>query len=200
MRFVKTFAIIVGSILSPVSWVMYMVAYLLFEAKELFSGSRSLEVMSFFLLLVVPFTVFIAFMQLRIIEDPDTRDRKKRILILLMFLFCDLLLIGVSLFGGQYNLAKFMLLLIAPGALVALVNKFWLLSIHTSTNAVMVTIMAYFSGWPYSLLFVLVLLVGWSRVYEKKHTVSQVIIGALVGIVITFGILRFFFQPGQFSQ
>ena len=65
------------------------------------------------------------------------------------------------------------------------INLYWKISIHALGVAGPSIALIYVFG-PFGVIFSLMIpLVMWSRIYLKKHTVSQVIMGAMLGLVFT---------------
>ncbi len=79
--------------------------------------------------------------------------------------------------------------------IVALITFWWKVSVHTTAMSGPLVALTYNFG-PWVLpFFLLVPLVGISRVVLNRHTVGQVIVGALLGLVLTAIQIQFFFQP-----
>ncbi|MFD3926476.1 hypothetical protein [Streptomyces sp. NPDC058614] len=90
-----------------------------------------------------------------------------------------------------------MLLLDAPAQMTALVvamlatlgailpvTAFWKISVHTSVSAGAIAILAVgISPW-WALAFPLVVVIGWSRVALRDHTLGQVVAGAGLGALV----------------
>lgn len=90
-----------------------------------------------------------------------------------LFLLRTPLLVTVVMFG--YGAVTLVFLII---------NLRWKISGHSMGIAVPTAVLAFVYG-PWGLLFGLLLPpVMWSRVYLKRHTVAQVLAGALVGFVL----------------
>ncbi len=70
-------------------------------------------------------------------------------------------------------------------SVVFLINRHWKISIHAMGIAGPLTALIYLFGWPGLILTLLVPVVGWSRVHLKRHTPWQVIIGTILGFVLT---------------
>lgn len=68
---------------------------------------------------------------------------------------------------------------------VFLINLHWKISIHAMGMAGPLTALIYLFGWTGLILTLLLPVVGWSRVYLKRHTPGQVIIGSILGFVLT---------------
>jgi membrane-associated phospholipid phosphatase len=65
------------------------------------------------------------------------------------------------------------------------INLYWKISIHTMGIAGPTTVLIFVFGYWGVLLGLLLPPVIWSRVYLKKHTVAQAIMGAVLGFVLT---------------
>jgi len=75
---------------------------------------------------------------------------------------------------------------------VFFINLYWKISIHSLGVAGPVAALVYVFG-LYGLPFILIIpLVMWSRLYLKEHTLTQVIIGAILGFSFTSLQLYFF--------
>ena len=69
--------------------------------------------------------------------------------------------------------------------IVFFINLYWKISIHAMGVAGPTTVLIYVFG-PIGALFALIIpVVMWSRVYLKRHTVFQVIIGTTLGFIAT---------------
>jgi hypothetical protein len=77
--------------------------------------------------------------------------------------------------------------------ILALVNLFWKVSAHVMGIAGPLVALGFVFGKYIVPVFLLVGLAAWARVTVKAHTVPQVIVGALMGIVLTAGQYLFLF-------
>jgi membrane-associated phospholipid phosphatase len=71
--------------------------------------------------------------------------------------------------------------MLASVAALAAVTVVWKISIHCAVAAGSVTILALLYGPPVLAGFLLVGLLGWSRVAVRDHTAAQVIAGSVLG-------------------
>lgn len=110
----------------------------------------------------------------------------------------------LSVVGALVSIAVFwqagapaILIAIAAGGLLQnstlmAITTAWQISVHTAAAAALATLVWLGIGTPLGALFaVLLILVGWARVRLGRHTLSQVIAGALVGtgavLAVTYG-------------
>lgn len=77
-------------------------------------------------------------------------------------------------------------------ALLFLVTLYWKISIHSALFAASVFIIVTLFGSSFWPLFLFWLPLSWSRVHRKKHTPDQVLFGAIIAILVTAIVLRFF--------
>ena len=69
------------------------------------------------------------------------------------------------------------------------ITLWWKISIHASSLAGMVTFLTALYGVIVLPAFLLVAPVSWLRVVLRRHTVAQVVAGALVSVTLTSAIL-----------
>jgi membrane-associated phospholipid phosphatase len=79
--------------------------------------------------------------------------------------------------------------------IVLVINLWWKISVHTMGIAGPMAAVIFAVGLPGLLFLGLLLPVAWSRVYLRRHTLYQVIAGAVLGFVLT-GIQLFLMRPG----
>ena len=105
--------------------------------------------------------------------------------------------ICVSLIYWEFFSAFFQeALLIAFFIIVVLtiINVFYRISFHVGLSTSLLILVNHFSGWILLPLFLIVPLIGWSRVELNKHTVAQVIAGFLVPFVVYFLLMTTIFN------
>lgn len=75
---------------------------------------------------------------------------------------------------------------------VLLISLFWKISIHSVGVAGPVAALIYVFGYVGLISLILIPLVMWSRLYLRRHTLLQVIAGALLGFILTTLQIYFF--------
>ena len=115
--------------------------------------------------------------------------------------FFPLLLSLIGAFGGAIILFEkdastplllLSYILIIELVLILIINFFWKISVHMITLGAIITVMMFLRDKQLGFLYLLLLPVGWARIYRQRHTLPQVIIGAILGILIALTILRGF--------
>jgi membrane-associated phospholipid phosphatase len=87
------------------------------------------------------------------------------------------------------NLETVLLTASIVGFILMIITFWWKISMHASGIAGTVTFLTILYGKYVLPAFLLVFLVGWSRVVLKRHTAAQVTAGALLTAAITLGML-----------
>jgi membrane-associated phospholipid phosphatase len=87
------------------------------------------------------------------------------------------------------DLQTVMLAVIVSGMLLMIITLWWKISMHASTAAGAVTMLAALYGNVVLPAYLLVVLVCWSRVVLHRHTTAQVIAGALISILLAIAAL-----------
>lgn len=90
---------------------------------------------------------------------------------------------------GPKNLITLLLITILSGILLMGITFWWKISLHASSLAGSLTMLAALYGAIVLPAFLLVALVSWSRVVLRRHTVGQVIAGAGVSILLVVGVV-----------
>lgn len=96
----------------------------------------------------------------------------------------------LTLTNGPRNLQTVMIITVFSGIIMMVITFWWKISMHASSLGGVATMLTVLYGAVMLPLFVLLILVSWSRVVLRRHTVSQVIAGSLAGIVLSLLILK----------
>jgi membrane-associated phospholipid phosphatase len=118
-------------------------------------------------------------------DGHHVRNRDGRLVPLLLCLLTTLVGLAVLLLGGAprdvvaLDLAMLATLLVCTG-----ITQWWKISLHSAVAGGAAATMVLIYG-PLSLVGVpIVLLIGWSRVVVRDHTVAQVVAGTLIGPIV----------------
>lgn len=96
----------------------------------------------------------------------------------------------LSLLHGPENLQTVLIITAVSGVIMLVITLWWKISIHASSLGGVATVLTALYGAVMLPAFVLVVLVSWSRVALRRHTIAQVVAGALAGIAISLVILK----------
>jgi membrane-associated phospholipid phosphatase len=90
-------------------------------------------------------------------------------------------LILLAVLGAPRLLTGYLAFMLASVAVLALITTVWKISIHCAVASGSVAILALMYGPLVLCGYVLVALLGWSRVALGDHTVAQVVAGSVLG-------------------
>jgi hypothetical protein len=91
---------------------------------------------------------------------------------------------------GTHLVVVILQLIALCGFIMMITTFWWKISMHASAIAAAVTTLTMLYGKIVLPAFLLVVAVSWSRVVLHRHTRAQVIAGSIVGVVLTFGLLK----------
>ncbi len=175
----------VSTILSPfviaVPFV-FLVAYAPNEPDALLSAALTL-----FFLSIGPLLYILIGMRLGKFTDFDVSVRSQRTGPLLFSSISSLIgYLVLATIHGPKNLESVLLIAVINSTLLLLISFWWKMSMHTMSLASAVTMLSMLYGYLMLPAFLLVILVSWSRVVLRRHTLAQVTIGSFMGIALTW--------------
>ncbi|MBX5449128.1 phosphatase PAP2 family protein [Thermogemmatispora sp.] len=137
-----------------------------------------------------PLLYVVLSLRLGLVSDLDLSHRHERwhpfLFSLLSYALGLLLLL---LLHAPRNLELILGLTLLLGALLLVITLRWKISIHAATLGGAATVLTAFYGLIFLPSFLLLVLVCWSRVALGRHTLAQVVSGALLSIGLALGVL-----------
>lgn len=146
----------------------------------------TLFVLTFAFIFLIPSFVYLFFLKKGIISDLYISKREERPRIHLVLGICVLLSLLLFWSLGEKGLVLYYLRLLFPLFVFFIITLFWKVSFHSLLSNLFVLLVYLYTGKPIFLYMgiILVILVGWSRVRLKSHTVFQVVVGSLLPLLI----------------
>ncbi len=140
---------------------------------------------------IAPVILFIVFLKLKIISDPDASDRKERTIpfIITLVLLLVLLMFNFN-YGVKWDLTQLTISYLATTIVILLINLFWKISAHAMTVAHSIGVLVGLGADLWWVGVPVLILLAWARLYLKRHTPMQVVAGTIVGFSIGFFIYR----------
>ena len=182
----------ISNILSPVTISGPAVIFVaLYHAANLLVMLAYAGVTLFFLS-VGPMAYIIVGVRLGKLSDIDVSRRADRVGPFLFSITSTTVGLFVLMYlHGPKNLETVMLSTGISAVILMVTTLWWKISIHASSLAGAATILTTLYGTVMLPTFLLLVLVSWSRVVLRRHTVAQVIAGSLVSIVLAILIIAF---------
>nr|BBH94432.1 hypothetical protein KTA_26310 [Thermogemmatispora argillosa] len=137
-----------------------------------------------------PLLYVVLSLRLGLVSDLDLTRRHER---WHPFLFCllsyGLGLLFLLLLHAPRSLELILGLTLVVGLLLLVITLWWKISIHAAALAGAATVLTALYGLIFLPSFLLLVLVCWSRVVLGRHTLAQVVSGALLSIGLAVGVL-----------
>lgn len=190
-----SFALLISRIFEPVVLFIFILVMVFVRANlpastVLWQGSIIL-----FVIILPPMVLLIRALKQKKISNWDMSDRKQRVGAL--FIFLGIFALGIFLLSlfHQPIITNFFLYMFVVFLLFFAVTLLYKMSGHLTGAAIWVICVSYWFGWYTNLLFFMLPLLGWSRVTLKRHTVGQVLLGLVFGLVCGYIGIRFGYIP-----
>ena len=184
------FARLVSNILAPVTISIPGVLLVAFYDAQSLASALFYTSVTLFFLSFGPMLYIIIGVRLGKFSDVDVSRRKERIGPFLFGLASVLAgLVTLVLIKAPKNLQTLLIITAVSCIVMLVITLWWKISIHAFSLAGTVTFLTALYGVIVLPAFLLVVLVSWSRVVLRRHTVAQVVAGALVSITLTSAIL-----------
>ncbi len=175
---------IISNIFNPIILFLAFPYILVERATRNFQVALEWEIISVFFLGIV--TLYMVYEVHRgVFSDLDVSRKKDRPR-LFLFLSIITLLYMLVLFVLK---APFILLAVTFGIIIGIfissIVTIWVkASMHEATSTALFTALGIaFSGW-YFLLLLLIPVLGWARVKTKRHTILEVCVGVMIGLLL----------------
>lgn len=181
----------ISNILAPVTISLPLVASVAFyRARDLSTALLYALTTLFFLSLAPAIFVLIGVRQGKI-SDLEITNRSERAGPFLFSIMSTIIGLFILLFThAPKNLETLLFITGVSGIIMTVTTLWWKISIHASSLAGAATVLTILYGFVMLPTYLLVILVGWSRVVLRRHTVTQVVVGSLLSIILTALILK----------
>lgn len=87
------------------------------------------------------------------------------------------------------SLSALLLVYMALGVSMMVISSFWKISLHAGGVGGFAAFLVWMFGLAWGFTFLALPLIGWARVYRKRHKWTQVVAGGIVGVSVTWIIL-----------
>lgn len=183
---------IISIVLGPQVWFPVLIIIFLFK-----TGLSKQQILILFPSLLIfqillPLGILYWLIKQKKVSDWDIRIRQERYKILPIFMVSTLVaLILIYLYGNLlfFHLYLILWLVALVGVIVTYFGK---ISLHTMLNVTATILVNFLFNWQLPILYLFIPIIGLARYYHKHHTVLQVVVGAILSGLITFGMLKYF--------
>ena len=186
-KFKNNLARIVSTLFVPPSFTL--IIFVLFAI--ILENDPSKRIATIFIALVfgfiAPIILFLHYRKKGLIVDIDASVKEERTVpMLISVLFFVVGFIILIIFNVNIISIAFWFCYISNTLITVLINRSWKISAHTMGAAGPLAAVTYLFGPPALLFIVFVMLIGWSRVQLKCHTLGQVLGGGIFAFASTY--------------
>lgn len=192
----ERFAFFISAIFTPplvVALAILAIAFYYSDRYELFWLWAAAGI----LLLIGPASiyVYVAYKKGKV-SDINMSEREERLRPLIISLIGAVIVMWVLM---DRNAPKPLILLgmtlVSELVVIIFVTTFWKISLHALAYSSAVTLLAYLFNPLAVVLYIFLVPIGWARIYRKRHSLLQVIVGSIVGLIIVLAIFMLFDYP-----
>ncbi len=183
----KKIARIISTVFVPPSFTLIFFTALSFYLEKIFQKSLVMILVALIFGFIAPIILFVFMRKNGKLVDIDASVKEERTV---PFLIAEIFyLIGLLiLIFYKINIISiaFWFCYISNTLIIIFINKYWKISVHAMGAAGPAAAFILLFGWIGLFMFIVVALVGWSRIKLKCHSISQVMAGALFGFISTY--------------
>ncbi len=185
----NTTAVFISRLSDPVFLIPAMLAAAV--AWSVYNGLRWRFILVLLLIDgLIPALYFVHLLTTGEISDWDTTKRQQRFKLYGFTLAVHAVGVIFAAVLGKIILAKILLAFWALAFVYTLVTLVWKISLHTGVFAAAATFAAVLFGPNWIWLSALLPVIAWSRLRLKKHTLAQVVVGAILGPAILLALFN----------
>lgn len=190
--FSNSAARLVSTLFVPPSFTILIFTFFAFYLETELAKIASTLVVAYSLGFAAPITLFFILRKKHLIVDSDASLKEERTLpFLIAVLFYLAGLIILILFQVSMISIAFWFCYISNTIITIFINKYWKISAHAMGAAGPFAALTFLFGLNAIYFLLFVLLVGWSRIKLKCHTITQVAAGICLAFISTYVQIHF---------
>lgn len=181
------FARIISTIFVPPSFTIIVYLIFAFTIETTIQKSLTVFLVALIFGFILPIAMFVMMRKKKMISDNDAMIKDQRTLpYLIAIVFYSVGLI-ILLFAEVSRISiAFWFCYISNTIITIIINKYWKISAHSMGASGAAAALFFTFGWSSFVAMIITLLVGWSRIELKCHTISQVIAGILLAFISVY--------------
>jgi len=170
----------------PVNTLILLVIIIFYQFDSKQDQILALSI-AFLFSFLLPILFFIWLRKKDLVADVDATNKEERTIPYLFgILLCIIALLISYYFWGFSLFSKLWLIYSFNTILLIAVNKFWKISAHAIGLSAPIGALFFVFGQNALIAIALLVYIGWTRLYLKKHTVLQIIAGSIFGFFLTY--------------
>lgn len=186
---------LISFIFNPLLVLIFLPLFLVYKTTNNFNLALFWTGYSLLFILAIAAFIFIG-VRKKIFSNWDVSVRNQRSLLFSVFLVLGVIyLLGLFIMHAPYVLFVIILSLLSGVIMVSIINTKIKVSLHVATISALFLGLVLGYGGYFTLLLLIIPLVGWSRIKIDRHTLAEVISGWITGSLLllgTYGIYKLF--------
>ncbi len=172
-----------------------MISFILLSLISLFlkiDVSIKYQILLFFFSIILPVASSIVFRFFKLTSDFAVSEQEERPRLFFLFLIFMFISFGISLKTGNTQLIQIYTILNITFLIATFITMFWKISFHMIVATLCIFVISVLFKNPSIYLLSLTLpFIGWSRIYLKRHSLTQVIAGFVLTASCILFVLTF---------
>ena len=190
----KYLSILISIIFHPLIISIYTFYFLIYYNGYKTENANQIFIICLLFSTIIPIITVLFLKYKNIITDLDASRKEQRILPLtLAVLYSTLGFISLKYIGANYLVKGLMFCYITNTIITIIITKYWKISIHAMGVTAPISVL-YISGYHYILIMsIITVLVGIARIILNAHNLQQVLVGSMLGFILTYLQIYLFF-------
>ncbi len=185
------FASFISLVFNPFVILVFLPFFLVYKSSGSIGISLFWTTYSLIFLMTIA-QIVLYYVRKNVFTDLDVSTRAQRpLLFRILVIFGVLYISGLYLLHAPRVLYVMVVSLLFGVSVVSIINMRIKASLHVATLSALILGLVLGYGIYYAFFLLLIPLVGWSRVKLKRHTVSEVVVGGVVGSLLLLIIYGF---------
>ena len=186
-NFIKNLSLFISIIFHPLIISIYTFYILIYQYDSQINNENQIFIICLLFSNLIPILTVLLLKYQNIISDLDASFKEQRILPLSLGVFYSILgFITLKFFNANHFVQGLMFCYITNTIITIIITKYWKISIHAIGVTAPVATLYIFGIENIVIMFLITVLVGISRIILKAHSTNQVIMGSLLGFILTY--------------
>lgn len=178
------FAKIITFLLHPAVLVTPAVFVVIYGAGSSFSEAVLWSVVSLIFVLLISLYILIG-VRLKVFTNFDVSKREQRVFLFPVILAAGIVfLFSLIYFNGPRSLLYALAYFIISVGILGIVTLKIKASVHVGALTAAIISSIYFFGDRYLFLLILIPIMAWARIIERRHTLRETVVGFLLGLFL----------------
>lgn len=178
---------VISTLFVPPSFTIIVYFIFALSVEQTFKKSLIVFLVALVFGFLAPITMFVIMRKRNMISDNDAMIKDQRTIpYFIAIIFYAIGLLIMILTKVSIISIAFWFCYISNTIITILINKYWKISAHSMGASGAAAALFFVFGWSSFIAVIITILVGWSRIELKCHTLQQVIAGIVLAFVSVY--------------